>query len=120
LIRVLCDGFATRLAQLQAESPPPLDSGKYSASVQINNRIFEAARVAHIPARNQQTQRYGYGNMVSMALPNVIPDSWYSNHDQRVLEFIRGENKKIAYICSGLVASLLQAWSVAFFGKIGS
>jgi hypothetical protein len=57
----------------------------------------------------ERTNRYGYGNMATSALPNLIPD-FYSRHDKQILEYIEGTYGSIAYVCSALIASALQAW----------
>jgi hypothetical protein len=114
-LKVLCDAMATRLAVIQGQNPPAITMSRYQA-LPPDIKIREAANKAHLSTQQQKT-RYGVGNMFTMALPNLIPDSVYSQHHKRILEFIEGDRKEIAYICSGLVAVLLQAWSVAYLGK---
>lgn len=118
--QMLCDGMATRLAQLQGEPVLNVNLPLYE-NVPAEQKLRDAVANAHFKAilllKPAQSTRYGFGNMATMALPNLIPDSLWSKHDQRVIKFIKGDLDKIAYICSGLVAAMLQAWSVVYYAK---
>lgn len=122
LMRLLCDGMATRLAQIQGENPVAVLLNYYPG-VPENSEIWRAVQSAHECRDQPKKQSYATLNTVYSVLPNLIPDvrpqwmpqfceSAFSMHDQRVLDFIEGSRPKISYICSGLVASLLQAWII--------
>ena len=136
----LCDGMATRLAVIQNEGPGPIWRGgrtdlfvylEACTSAHIKRQTIPAShpvsgkklnpkteKLEGIGTQNfGQTTRYGYGNMATMVLPNILPDSLWSKWDEKVVNFIAGTHEGLALICSGLVASMLQAWNVGIFSK---
>lgn len=107
-MEAICSGFATRLATIQG-----LRGVKAVAIADaVQGTVRAAVSWAHAPGSVVQSTRYGFGNMGTSALPNLIPDGWFGKcHGQRALEFIRGDLGEVSYICSALAAVLLEAWS---------
>ncbi len=113
----ISNGLATRLfknanrlvnvEQVAETGPGVVDALKAFVS---RAHLLPTARPHHWGASQpERTNRYGYGNMATSALPNLIPD-FYSRHDKQILQYIQGTNGSIAYVCSALIASVLQAW----------
>lgn len=107
-MEAICNGFATRLAKVQQyRGVRPV-----TIAPSVEPTIRNAVRGAHQQTEIVQRTRYGYGNMVTSATPNLVPDGVFTtSHGKRALDFIVGDKEQLAYICSALAAVLLEAWS---------
>ncbi|HTE20227.1 MAG TPA: hypothetical protein VK689_17825 [Armatimonadota bacterium] len=111
----ISDGLATRLFKNANRTTAVEQVMRAGVNDSLKPFVSKAHEVPtalphHFGAKQpERTNRYGYGNMATSALPNLIPD-WYSRHDKQILKYIEGTNGSIAYVCSALIASVLQAW----------
>ncbi len=136
---MLWNGMATRLATIQGENPPAvaLNRDAYDRS---NDRKFKALYAAAAYAHNTggshgaqtdslvmslarrtagsnsdggQSTAYSVPVMGTHILPTLISDNLVlDSNDRKMVDFIGGERNEMTHICSGFVATLLQAWSV--------
>ena len=100
----ISDGLATRLFK----NANPTAVVEQVTTTGVRDSLTPFISKAHQKTIGQ-SNRYGYGDMPMSALPNLIPD-YISRHDLKLLQFIEGTNNSIAYLCSALIASVLQAW----------
>ncbi|MCY1043257.1 hypothetical protein OV208_18210 [Corallococcus sp. bb12-1] len=103
----ISNGLATRL--FKNANHDCVVEEVHQAGAGIKASLVPFVSKAHETPAVAQKNRYGYGNMATSALPNLIPD-FISRHDLKVLQYIQGTNSSIAYVCSALIASALQAW----------
>lgn len=120
-MQMLCDGMATRLAEIEGFNPCPVHLPRYE-QVPQDNLFREVVASAHMPCfvngeRKQQSALYSWFRLASPLFPTIIPDSVLSHHDRKVLDFIKGKRENIRYICSGFVATILHAWYINYYNK---
>lgn len=121
-MQLLCDGMATRLAQIECDDPCPVHMPLYE-QVREDNPIRKVVSQAHhyceIVAGSPvfQTAKYSWARLTSPIFPTIFSDSIFSKHDKKVLEFIQGKRQHIRYICSGFAATMLQAWYINYYNK---
>jgi hypothetical protein len=120
-MQLLCDGMATRLAQIEGDNPTPIHMPRYE-QVPQDNAFRKVVGMAHMPCiikgvKKKQTALYSWLRLTSPIFPTIIPDSVFSHHDKKVLDFIEGKREDIRYICSGFAATMLHAWFINYYGK---